>query len=524
MRQHRSRVDLAVPSAYALVRAATGMQDGLSTQMRSMAVSRLRMRTKLAFGVGAAAEQSVNVAFNAFNFLFYNNVLGLSGTLCGLAVTIAMVLDAIADPFVGFLSDRCRSKLGRRHPFMYAAPIPLAIAFYCIYVPPEGLAGVPLFLWFTGFTVLQRQAMTVYHVPHLALGAELSTDYHERSVVMSYNSIFAVVGGAAAFFFGWTWFASVPGGSGARAGYPGLAAFVAVFAAAMIFLSALGTRSEVARLARPPEDQPRFTLRALGRELGGCLRNRNYRMLLGGLVLLSATLGTRETLNAYVSLFYWGLPENKIRILGLATPPAFAVAFVFAVRLHGRYDKRNTLLGAVLVSVLASTLPVLLRLLGLFPANGSPALVPALFGFVFAFYCGIAVFTISVLSALADVADEHELDTGRRQEGVFYAARTLFAKLTSALGHVLAGLAVDLIGFPAGAKPGDVGDGVLLQLGVIDGLIATLPSVLALFFFARYRIDQRRHSEIQAALAKRAAPVAAAEHAVAPPAAAPPAA
>jgi Na+/melibiose symporter-like transporter len=469
-----------------------------------MAVSeRLPMRTKLAFGVGSAAEQSVNVAFNAFNFLFYNNVLGLSGTLCGLAVTIALVLDAFADPFVGFLSDRWRGRLGRRHPFMYAAPIPLGIAFYCIYVPPAGLAGVPLFLWFTGFTVLQRQAMTVYHVPHLALGAELSTDYRERTVVMSYNAIFAVVGGASAFFFGWTWFGSVPGGSTVRAGYPGLAAFVALFAAAMIFTSAHFTRDQVARLSQPPADQSRFTLRALVREMKGCVRNRNYRMLLGGMVLLSATLGTRETLNAYVSLFYWGLPETQIRILGLATPPAFVAAFILTVRLHGRYDKRNTLLGAVLMTGLASALPVLLRIAGQFPDNGSRALVPTLFGFVFVFYCGIAVLTISVLSALADVADEHELHTGRRQEGVFYAARTFFAKLTSALGHVLAGLAVDLIGFPTGAKPGEVGGDVLFALGLIDGPIATIPSLLALLFFARYGIDKGRHAEIRRELVSR---------------------
>jgi Na+/melibiose symporter-like transporter len=288
-----------------------------------------------------------------------------------------------------------------------------------------------------------------------------------------------------------------------RTGYPGLAALVALFAAAMIFVSAYFTRDQVARLSQAPAHQPRFTLAQLVREMKGCIRNRNYRMLLGGLVLLSATLGTRETLNAYVSLFYWDLRENQIRVLGLATPPAFIAAFVLAVRLHSRFDKRNTLLGAVLMMVLASALPVLLRIAGLFPENGSGALVPTLYGFVFVFYCGIAVLTISVLSALADVADEHELHTGRRQEGVFYAARTFFAKLTSALGHVLAGVAVDLIGFPTGAKPGEVGEGVLFALGLIDGPIATIPSLLAVFFFAGYGIDKRRHTEIRQALASR---------------------
>ena len=120
--------------------------------------------------------------------------------------------------------------------------------------------------------------------------------------------------------------------------------------------------------------------------------------------------------------------------------------------------------------------------------------------------------TISVLSALADVADEHELRTGRRQEGVFYAARTFSAKLTSALGHELAGAAVDLIGFPAGALPGSVDHRVLFRLGLIDGPIASLPALCAVFFYLRYRIDKRRRTEIQRALLARAGVVA-----VAPP-------
>src|SRR5215510_14586524 len=106
---------------------------------------RLAMRTKLAYGVGAAAEAGPYIAFNSFSLLFYNNVLGLSGTLSGLAVTLALIFDAVMDPAVGFWSDRLHSRLGRRHPFMYAAPLPLAISVYLIYSPPAGLSGIPLF-------------------------------------------------------------------------------------------------------------------------------------------------------------------------------------------------------------------------------------------------------------------------------------------------------------------------------------------------------------------------------------------
>ncbi len=88
-------------------------------------------------------------------------------------------------------------------------------------------------------------------------------------------------------------------------------------------------------------------------------------------------------------------------------------------------------------------------MLGYFPENGTAWLFPALALGVFSFYASIAILNISVMSALADVADEHELATGRRQEGIFYSARTFFSKLTSGLGHLLAGIAIDVIGYPA---------------------------------------------------------------------------
>src|SRR5207248_774929 len=105
--------------------------------------------------------------FNTWNFLFYNNVLGLSGTLCGLAATIALVIDALLDPVIGSLSDRLRSPLGRRHPFMYAAPLPFALSFYCLYSPPASLHGMSLFAWLTLFAILQRQAMSLFFIPYL---------------------------------------------------------------------------------------------------------------------------------------------------------------------------------------------------------------------------------------------------------------------------------------------------------------------------------------------------------------------
>jgi len=467
-----------------------------------MSSERLRVGTKLGFGVGAVAEGAIYIAFNTWNFLFYNQVLGLSGTLAGIAVTISLVLDGICEPIVGSLSDRWRSKLGRRHPFLFAAPIPLAISFFLLYAPPAGLNGIPLFLWFTVFATLHRQALTLYQIPHLALGAELSSDYHQRSIVMSYSTLFAVVGGAGTFFYGWTWFGSHAGGSTARGNYVGLAIGVAVIAAITIFVSAWFTRDQISRLRQPAADAPRFSLGQLATEIRDCLSNANYRTLLLGLFALSATIGVLETLQSYVSLFFWQFSEKTIRAFGLASPPAFILAFIVTVKLHRKYDKRKTLIGALWLTAIIVPTPITLRLLGLFPSTAIGAF-PFLMLSTFMYYFASAVMMITVLSALADVADEHELNTGRRQEGVFYAARTFFQKLSTGMGHILAGLAIDIIAFPTHAKPGEVAQDVLTKLGLVQGPLAMLPALVAIYFYGRYAIDRKKHTEIQRQLAAR---------------------
>jgi Na+/melibiose symporter-like transporter len=326
---------------------------------------------------------------------------------------------------------------------------------------------------------------------------------------MSYGTLFGVLGGAGVAFFGWTWFSKIPGGAAVRTGYAAMGAGVACVSALAIFLSAHFTRDQIPRLMQrfpagaTTNSTQRYSLAELWREIKGCLANRNYRMLLLGFVALSITLGTRETLTSYSGLFFWELHEKQMRLFGLAAPPAYIVAFFLTVWLHRRIDKRNTALAALVLLVVACASPVLLRVAGLAPANGSPALLKLLLTATFFFYLAVAALMISVLSALADVADEHELETGRRQEGVFFAARTFFHKLSSGLGHVVAGVALDIIHFPTGAKPGTVAQEVAVKLGILDGPLASLPALVSIAFYAAYRIDRQRHSEIQQLLRAR---------------------
>ncbi|MFK7898989.1 MAG: MFS transporter [Myxococcota bacterium] len=466
--------------------------------------SELPTRTRFAYGIGATAESAITMAFNSFNFLFYNNVLELSGTLCGLAVTIALVFDAISDPLVGSISDRWRSRLGRRHPFLYAAPIPMAIFFFAIYAPPGGLGEISLFLWFTTFTILLRTAQTLYQVPHLALGAEMTSDYRERTVLMSYNVVFGLVGTFAVFFLGWSYFGVIEGGVNNRQGYLTIAAAISVFAIVVVFASAFFTRDQIPKLSQPPADLPAFSFSALFREIRGCLENDNYRMLVYGIFFLSATLGLHETLGSHLNVFFWELPPEQIRWMVAGAPVGLIAASILTPFIHTRWNKRNALIAGILGMSFAVGAPILLRLFGLLPGNGTPLIFPMLCAFKAFSYCMSAVMVISISSTLADVTDEHELLTGRRQEGVFFAARAFFGKLTTGLGHLLAGVGMDLIAFPRGAESVDIPAEVVHHFGILAGPLTLLPGLVSIAFYLRYRIDAKQHGEIRRALDERA--------------------
>ena len=155
-----------------------------------------------------------------------------------------------------------------------------------------------------------------------------------------------------------------------------------------------------------------------------------------------------------------------------------------------------------------SAAPVLGRMFGVMPENDDPLLLPLLVFFSGGGYSTGAILTISVMSMLADIADEHELRTGLRKEGIFYSARSFFGKATSALGHLVGGIAIDVIGFPQGVEPGKVADEVLFDLALLDGPIAAVPALIAIAFYARYSITKEKHRRIQADLARRNSHVA----------------
>jgi Na+/melibiose symporter-like transporter len=243
------------------------------------------------------------------------------------------------------------------------------------------------------------------------------------------------------------------------------------------------------------------------KDIGKVLANRNYVWLLVGLFFLSLMNGVREALNLYVATYFWEFTSEQLRWYIIGSFFGFIGALTLTPFMHGLWDKRRVIIVSAILACIFPALGIMLRLGGVFFPNGHPMLLPTLVAISAISYAMGAVLNISVMSALADVADENEVRFGVRQEGVLYATRSLFAKVDAAIGTALAGFVLTLIAFPEPAHPGQVNQLVLDHLGWVVGPISMLPGLLAVFFYGQFNISKVRHAETRAEInARRESP------------------
>jgi len=449
---------------------------------------------KLAHGFGAAAFGIKNNGFDYFLLLFYGTVIGLEPGLVGLAILIALVFDALSDPLVGYWSDNFRSKWGRRHPFMYAAALPVACSYFLLWNPPE-LSQTGLFFYLTGLAVLIRTFITFYETPSSALIPELSADYDERTSLQSYRLFFGWSGGSIMSVIMFGALLTGPLGMLDREAYAtyGIISSVLIFAAIMV--SALGTHSRIPLLHRPVATGERYSVTRIFREMIETLSEKSFLALFFATVLFAIATGLSAALAFLMLRYFWGFGEFQIFIWTCTVFFSALLGFLLAPWATRRLGKKRATITLGLLAFTIQPAPVLLRLFGLMPENGDPLLFPLVLGInVIDLALIIAVQAVSY-SMIADLVESNQLRTGRRSEGVYYAAMTFTRKVTQGIGVAAAGLILSLIAFPEGADPDAVSPETLWRLGAFYAPTLLLLWLSALYCVSRYRIDRAGHEE-----------------------------
>jgi Na+/melibiose symporter-like transporter len=201
--------------------------------------------------------------------------------------------------------------------------------------------------------------------------------------------------------------------------------------------------------------------------------------------------------------YFWHLSATQIQIQQAAMVPAFVFGLLFWVGMTRFIDKGASFTIGIALLAFFTLLPPLLLIVGFYPAPDNPAYLGILVGCTAIAVFGATAGAINAGSMIADVTDEHELRTHRRQEGIFFAALAFAVKATVGVGQFVAGVSLDWIGLEAGAAPETVPRETIRALGILYGPGTAVLGVASVLILMGYRLNRQRHAEIVAALEAR---------------------
>lgn len=455
----------------------------------------LPLRLKLYHGFGAVAFGVKDNGFSVFLLIFYNQVLGMPAATVSLALALALIADALIDPLLGHLSDRTYTRWGRRLPWLYAAAIPLALAWAYLWLPPTG--GEPTFIGLLVTAIVVRLLLSACEVPSVALVPELTRDYDERTTLFRFRYLFGWIGGLLMMVLAYTVF--LPGERMLQAdGYIAFGVTGAALILVSVVVSALGQHKRVAHypLMRPPP----FSLANAFGEIREAFSERAFLILAAGTVAAYASQGMTFALSNYLNLFVWEFSRTAFMLYPLVLFASVVLVFVTLGTLHKRWGKPRTAMLAALAAMVLWLIPYLLRLAGAWPEVGSPASTALLFAFVIVSNAAGVMVMVSGSSMVAEIVEAFEERTGRRAEASFYAGNWFVLKCSTGVGIFIAGLIVSWAGMPDGAQPGAVSAAVIDRMIVYYIAIGTVLGLIAAFWLARFPIGREDHEARLAAL------------------------
>jgi len=468
------------------------------------------VRTKLFYGLGSVAFGVKDNGFQTILLPFYNLVLHVPAHLVGLAIFIALGFDALIDPVVGHISDNLRSRWGRRHPFMYAAALPVAISYLLLWNPPHWSTGA-LFVYLIVVAIVVRTFITFYEIPSSALVPELTADYDERTSFVGYRVFMGWYGALIMLTLAYMVFmgsgASGGGGCGRAGqlhaeGYSlyGITAAVVMFFAIMI--SALGTHKFIPYFRKP--ERLYRTLGQYAKAMLASLSNRAFLILLAAAIFFQLANGLVFSLTFYVNTFFWKLDNQQIGVVSLALFLSLLLSFAIALPLSKRLGKRAAAIWMFAIGFVVNSAPLFLALLGVIVPHPGPSLVAFLFCFT-VIGSGFAIgSSIMIVSMIADIVEDNEIRTGNRSEGLFFAGNSFIQKASSGLGLFASGLMLTAVGFPTDTTPCTVDPHVVRNFSWT--YIVTVAAIYGIGFLiiSRFPITRASHEENLRTLAAEA--------------------
>ncbi|MDW7656974.1 MAG: MFS transporter [Bacillota bacterium] len=442
---------------------------------------------KVGYGLNDLGIGTIYQAIAAYLVFYATSILMIPGSLVGLAVSISVIWDGVTDPFMGYLSDRTKTRhCGRRHPYILIGGVGAALANLLLWTVRPDLNLTIKFAWLFAVIILLKTFLTACSTPYIALGAELSVDYHERTAIQGIRTIFFLSGLLLTTVLGMGIFfretAAFPQGQLNPAAYKDIGSATSVLILLSSSLTVLATKKYIRDL--PQENgsarQQKHAMRGMASRLKDAMANKPFRCVVFGYLFTNIASAFASTLGLHVFTYTFNMNNTAITII---FGSLFAVSILSQpvwLAITRRIDKRPAvILGTALAT--AGSLILLIQVL-LHDSVGSNAFSLLPFSILTGF--GIGGLSSIPSSMVADTIDVEEAETGIRSEGVFYGSMTLVYKISQSIAILVMGVLLDIIGFDANLEVQT--DSTLLTLGL-------LLAVGGLFSFQMARLAYRRY-------------------------------
>ncbi len=425
---------------------------------------RIPRGVKLAYGTADGSSGIFYGVYSTYYLFFMTDVVGISATLAGAIIFISHSWDAVTDIGMGIISDRTNSRFGRRRPYILGAALPFGILVWMMFYSPNlQINGILQAAYYIVILMLVFLMWTVYQVPYTALAPEMTSDYNERTNLISYKIAFAMVGAVVG--------TAVPLMIVEQYTNPKEGWGMVGFSFGIVCIVLLLTTWRFTRgWERGTVDVEKFDIKEM---LQSVVSNRPFRYVLGLYLFSMSFVYGFEALAVYYLQYYLKLSPDHISLFMFVLFLSSVLWIPFVAFISGQIGKKNAFI-------------VFLGCVSFITGSGFMLIQPGqeIFLYLLAIASGMGMASAYELiyAMIPDVTEIDEFKTGKRREGLIYGVISLLHKSTSAISMLLVGFYLDWIKYiPNLDQSTDVLFGLRLVQGPVSGAFLLTAVIIACF-------------------------------------------
>lgn len=428
--------------------------------------------------LGVAAYIGITMGYMLF---FLTQALEISPVWAGLAMLVPRLWDGLTDPLMGAISDRTKSRFGRRRPYLLIGSILYGVSFTLLFYTPSEASETIKILYFTILYLITSTAFTIFDVPYSSMGAEMTNDYNARTTLTGFKMMAARIGIVISLLVT-PWL--IEQGETLAKGFQMVGVLFGTFMVVTGLISFFATK-------KAPSRQTQTSKFSLKEEYRAIRENKPFQILWATFLLQNLAIGASATTLVYFVVFVMKIELSLVGPMVLITAASATFATPVWIRVAHRLGKRVTyFIGLSIASVM--TLPLLFI---------TPDRLFSLFIIFFLAGIGDAANQLASNSMVPDTVEVDEMATGKRREGAIYGAWAFCRKLGMAAGAFLVSLSLSIFGFESSGGLGTTPDeAALIGIRVTYALLPFILWVSAIFMLRKYQLSEQEFNKIKTSL------------------------